>query len=204
MLNIFTFVRLRHSLPQQWVRTLATGCEMRQSSRRLITYADYYQTIYRRSHLTYSTFFERIEQSKRRQQQAQQPPPLRPRKRRDPYQVLGVVPGSSQDTIKAAFRRRVWELHPDRQSFDKRGEADVAFREVSEAFRILSERDGAPQRARWPFRRRDLNQSNRPTKVYRSIFIEFMGVTRVQYEATLSHVARSVLCDRLVPRAESR
>lgn len=31
-----------------------------------------------------------------------------------PYQVLGLVPGASLDEIKAAYRRRMMQCHPDK------------------------------------------------------------------------------------------
>lgn len=53
---------------------------------------------------------------------------------RPPREVLGVAHDASLDTLKAAFRRRAFETHPDRG-----GDPDE-FREVHEAYERLSER----------------------------------------------------------------
>ena len=129
------------------------------------------------------------------------PPPL---KRRDPHIVLGTVPGCSDAELKAAFHKRVWELHPDRKSIDERPAAELAFKELSEAYRLLKGGDvfGGP-RASWPFTRAT-NLKRRPKGEYHSVFLEFMGVRRRERERTLPHVARSVLCDRLVCTLQRR
>jgi hypothetical protein len=64
----------------------------------------------------------------------------------DPYQVLGVQPGSSLTEIKAAFRRLVLENHPDRT-----GGSSIAterFHEIVAAYKELLRRpleiDGPP------------------------------------------------------------
>lgn len=57
---------------------------------------------------------------------------------RDPYQVLGVQPGSSLAEIKAAFRRLVLANHPDR-----RGGSSIAterFHEIVAAYKELLSR----------------------------------------------------------------
>ena len=169
------------------------------AGKRLMSYADYFVLIYdrRRCHVTYSAYEEIIERSRARRGEDAPPPPPPPPPKRDPHHVLGVVPGCSPEVLKATFRKRVWELHPDRQQFAaSRDASEMAFKELSEAYRILSGLDG---QRRWPFGRTRFTGSKRPAKVYRSIFLEFMGVTRVEDEKTLPHVARSVLCDRLVP-----
>ena len=56
---------------------------------------------------------------------------------RDPYQVLGVSKSSSQDEIKAAYRKLAKELHPDRHT----GNAKMAdrFKEVSAAYSLIGD-----------------------------------------------------------------
>jgi molecular chaperone DnaJ len=58
--------------------------------------------------------------------------------KRDPYDLLGVERDASDDDIKRSFRRLARELHPDVS-----GEPDAAdrFREVAEAYEILSDAD---------------------------------------------------------------
>ena len=49
----------------------------------------------------------------------------------DPYAVLGVRPGVTEEILKSALRRREMETHPDR------GGTSEAFREVMEAGKVL-------------------------------------------------------------------
>jgi molecular chaperone DnaJ len=56
---------------------------------------------------------------------------------RDPYEVLGVGRRASQADIKAAFRRRAVEHHPDRNPDDP--EAQERFTELNAAYQILSD-----------------------------------------------------------------
>jgi molecular chaperone DnaJ len=56
--------------------------------------------------------------------------------RRDLYEVLGVDRGASTDDIKKAFRRLAMEYHPDRNKDDG---AEARFKEVSEAYEVLSD-----------------------------------------------------------------
>ena len=53
---------------------------------------------------------------------------------RDPYVVLGVSRKADPKTIRQRYRRRSLDLHPDRPGGDA-----AAFRELSDAFDILSD-----------------------------------------------------------------
>jgi len=55
---------------------------------------------------------------------------------RDFYEVLGVKKDASKDDIKAAYRKMALQFHPDR---NKSPEAEEKFKEISEAYAVLSD-----------------------------------------------------------------
>ena len=64
--------------------------------------------------------------------------------KRDYYEVLGVSRGASEDEIKKAYKKMARKYHPDLNPGDK--SAEEKFKEVNEAYEVLSDTD---KRARY-------------------------------------------------------
>lgn len=64
----------------------------------------------------------------------------------DPYKVLGVKPGASQEEIKRAYKELVKKYHPDQYANNPLSDlAQEKLREVNEAYDMLSGGKGASQ-----------------------------------------------------------
>lgn len=59
---------------------------------------------------------------------------------RDPYEVLGISPGASDDEIKAAYRKLAKKYHPDLNGGS--AEAEAKMKEVNEAYTLLIKHKG--------------------------------------------------------------
>ena len=94
--------------------------------------------------------------------------------RTNPYMVLGCAPGSSKADVRAAFRRRALDTHPDRNPDEV--PPGARFRQVNEAYNFLTS-------AKMTEARHVLNES---------IFWEVFGVRAHHCEGTLSHVWRAM------------
>lgn len=61
------------------------------------------------------------------------------------YEILGVPKGASDSEIKKAYRKLALKYHPDRSPQDKKEEYEKKFKEISEAYRILSDKEKRSQ-----------------------------------------------------------
>jgi molecular chaperone DnaJ len=59
--------------------------------------------------------------------------------KRDFYEVLGVAKNASDDDIKKAYRKLAMKFHPDRNQGDEAKTAEEKFKEVKEAYEVLSD-----------------------------------------------------------------
>lgn len=57
--------------------------------------------------------------------------------KRDYYEILGVERGADDQAIKSAYRKLAMKYHPDKNPGDK--EAEATFKEINEAYEILSD-----------------------------------------------------------------
>lgn len=57
--------------------------------------------------------------------------------KRDYYEVLGVARNADGEEIKRAYRRLAMKYHPDRNDGEAKGDAEIKFKECSEAYEVL-------------------------------------------------------------------
>ncbi len=62
-----------------------------------------------------------------------------PAEKRDYYEVLGVPKGASKEEVKKAYRRLAKKYHPDKMPPERKKEAEERFKELSEAYGVLSD-----------------------------------------------------------------
>ncbi len=59
--------------------------------------------------------------------------------KRDYYEILGVTKSASHEDLKKAYREMALRHHPDRVPVEKKKEAEDTFKEISEAYAVLSD-----------------------------------------------------------------
>ena len=64
---------------------------------------------------------------------------------KDYYEVLKVPKGASEDEIKKSYRKLAMKYHPDRAPQGKKKEYEEKFKEVSQAYGVLSDKDKKAQ-----------------------------------------------------------
>lgn len=60
-------------------------------------------------------------------------------KRKDWYKILGVEKTATEAEIKKAYRAGALKWHPDRHPAEKKDEAEEQFRQIAEAYEVLSD-----------------------------------------------------------------
>lgn len=80
----------------------------------------------------------------------------------DHYEKLGLSPSATADLIKAAYRKKAAQYHPDKSQAP---DAAIRFREVQEAYEVLS--DAERRKAFDDYRQRSLIED--PLAVAREI-----------------------------------
>jgi len=61
--------------------------------------------------------------------------------KRDYYEILGVGKSASVDEVKGAYRKLALKHHPDRVPAEQKKEAEEKFKEISEAYAVLSDKE---------------------------------------------------------------
>lgn len=64
---------------------------------------------------------------------------------KDYYEILGVPREASEQEIKKAYRKLALKYHPDRAPQNKKKEYEEKFKEISQAYRVLSDKDKKAQ-----------------------------------------------------------
>ena len=59
--------------------------------------------------------------------------------KRDYYEILGVSKGTPVDEIKKTYRKLAMKYHPDRATDENRKTSEEKFKEISEAYAVLSD-----------------------------------------------------------------
>ena len=83
--------------------------------------------------------------------------------KRDYYEVLGVVKSASEDEIKRAYKKMARKYHPDLNPDNK--EAEEKFKEVNEAYEVLSDSDKKARYDQFGFAGVDPNYGAGPAAV---------------------------------------
>lgn len=106
--------------------------------------------------------------------------------KRDYYEILGVNKNASDNEIKSSFRKLSLKYHPDRQvgkSDKEKKEAEEKFKEITEAYSVLSDKEKRQQYDQFGFNggnmggNFDMNEfMRRHSSMFSSFFDDFGGM----------------------------
>jgi molecular chaperone DnaJ len=138
--------------------------------------------------------------------------------RRDYYEVLGVSRDADEDTLKRAYRTLAMKYHPDRNPGDQ--EAELRFKEASEAFDVLRDPQRRARYDRYGFAGlegvpgHDFTSAESVFDVFGDVLSEIFGGgprrrgprrgsdLRVAFEIDLIEAYRGTKRELKIPRAE--
>ena len=83
------------------------------------------------------------------------------------YKILELNTSASKDDIKRAYRRLAMKWHPDKNQ-DNKEEAEKRFKEISEAYDVLSNPD--------KFRQNPQTHNVNPHDIFNQIFRDMQGI----------------------------
>ncbi len=89
---------------------------------------------------------------------------------RNPYEVLGVSAGASDDAVKAAYRKLALQYHPDRNPGDRA--AEERFKELSEAYATLRDPASRERFDRYGAERPEVARPDFSTVDWQTVFQE--------------------------------
>jgi curved DNA-binding protein CbpA len=128
--------------------------------------------------------------------------------KRDYYEVLGVAKNASDEEIKKAYRKLAMKHHPDRNSGDKAKEAEEKFKEVKEAYELLSDTKNRTAYDQYGHAGLDgsfheaSSQSGRREQTYTDIFEDFSsGAEKTRWDDLQKRVKAAQ--EKLKPTHES-
>jgi len=122
---------------------------------------------------------------------------------RDPYQLLGVLPGAPDEEVKHAFRRLAKQLHPDLHPND--ANADRAFRDVTWAYQTLSDpRSREVYEAAFTSNHRSARRHGFRARAATTVATFALTVCSISAAVLWQDFVEAPLAERSVPHEEAR
>ena len=113
--------------------------------------------------------------------------------KRDYYDVLGINKSATEDEIKKAYKKMALKYHPDR---NKEADAEAKFKEINEAYSVLSDKDKKEKYDRFGFS--GLDDNNIPADfddIFSSIF--GMGNSFGMFNPEKTFTQQALYCSKM-------